>query len=87
MTRSLLLTIALAVSCLGGGVGAFAAGRSSGPDLTIVARAGTASGARSGTRAGAAAGRAAGYHAGYSAAYRRAYPAAYRAAYRRALGQ
>jgi hypothetical protein len=87
MTRSLLVTVVLAISCLGGGVAAFLAGRSSGPDLTIVARAGTASGTRSGRRAGATAGRAAGYRAGYDAGYHRAYPAAYRNAYRRAVGQ
>jgi hypothetical protein len=87
MTRSLLLTIALAISCLGGGAGAFLAGRSNGPNLTVVARAGAVSGARSGRRAGAATGRADGYHAGYTAAYRRAYPGAYRASYRRGLGQ
>jgi hypothetical protein len=87
MTRSLLLTLALAVSCLGAGVGAFLAGRSNGPDLTIVARAGTASGTRSGSLAGARSGQAAGYHAGYRAGYRRAYASAYRVAYRRALTQ
>ncbi|HTX31771.1 MAG TPA: hypothetical protein VMD09_10305 [Solirubrobacteraceae bacterium] len=87
MTRSLLVTVVLAISCLGGGVAAFIAGRSSGPDLTVVARAGMLSGARAGSRAGASTGRAAGYHAGYSAGYRRSYATAYRSAYQRALGQ
>lgn len=87
MTRSLLLTIALAISCVGAGVGSFLAGRSTGPDLSVVARAGTVSGARSGTRAGGRSGREAGYQAGYRAAYKHTYPGAYRVAYRRALSQ
>jgi hypothetical protein len=86
MTRSLLLTIALAVSCLGAATGGFLAGRSNGPDLSVVARAGTSSGARSGAQAGARAGRRAGYRVGYDDAYRPAYSRAYRAASKRALG-
>ena len=85
MTRSLLLTIALAICCLGAAVGAFLAGRSSGPDLSVVARAGTVSGAHSGSRAGARSGQGAGFHAGYHAGYRHAYSGAYHVAYRRAL--
>ena len=87
MTRSLLLTIALAISCLGAATGAFLAGRASGPDLNIVARAGTSVGYRSGARAGASSGRRAGYQAGYRAGYEHAYARAYRTAYSRALGR
>lgn len=86
MTRSLLLTLALAASCLGAATGGFLAGRSNGPDLSIVARAGTTSGARSGARAGVRAGRLAGYRVGYKNGYRRAYSRSYRVAYRHALG-
>ncbi len=86
MTRSLLLTIALATSCVGAGTGAFLAGRSNGPDLGVLARAGSLAGARSGARVGYDAGRVAGYRAGYTAGYRHGYPRAYRLAYQRAAG-
>lgn len=87
MTRSLVLTVVLAFSCVGVAAGAFLAGRSSGPDLTVVARAGTSAGARSGAQAGARAGRNSGYRAGYEAGYRHAYPQAYRTAYLRSVGR
>ncbi len=86
MPRSLLLTITLAVSCLGAGTGAFLAGRANGPDLGVVARAGGLAGARAGARAGYGAGRLAGYRAGYAAGYRHAYARAYRLAYQNAAG-
>jgi hypothetical protein len=85
MTRALLLTIALAISCLGAAAGAFLASRASGPDLSIVSRAGSFDGARSGARAGSSAGQLAGYRAGYHAGYHHAYGRAYRLAYLRAL--
>lgn len=86
MTRSLLLTLGLAFSCLGAAAGGFLAGRSNGPDLGVVARAGTSSGARSGAMAGARSGRLAGYRVGYRNGYREAYSRAYRVAYRHAVG-
>ena len=86
MTRSLLLTIALGLSCFGAATMAYLAGRDSGPDLTFVARAGTSSGLRSGVRAGLAAGHSAGFQAGYRAGFTLGYEPAYRAAYLRAAG-
>jgi hypothetical protein len=87
MTRSLLLTVVLALCCLGGATAAYMAGRASGPDLRLVARAGTSNGARAGARAGSLAGHKAGFRAGYTAGYKHAYPLAYRRAYRRAVHQ
>ena len=87
MTRSLVLTVVLAFSCVGVAAGAFLAGRSSGPDLTVVARAGTSAGARSGARAGARSGHHAGYRAGYEAGYKHAYARAYRTAYLHGVGR
>jgi hypothetical protein len=87
MTRALLLTVALALCCLGAATGAFLAGRSNGPNLSVLARAATSAGAHAGARRGAAAGRRAGYRAGYNAGYAHAYPKAYRAAYRHALSR
>jgi hypothetical protein len=87
MTRSLLLTVVLAAICLGAGTGAFMAGRSSGPDLSKVERAGSVAGARSGLQAGAGSGRVAGFKLGYRAGYKSAYERAYRAAYLHAAGQ
>jgi hypothetical protein len=86
MTRSLLLTIALALSCLGGATAAYMAGRASAPDLNIVARAGTSAGVASGSRAGSSTGKSAGFRAGYRAGYAHSYQDAYRTAYLRALG-
>jgi hypothetical protein len=85
MSRSLLLSVATALTCLGAATGAFFAGRAGGPDLKIVARAAGVSGAQSGAQAGSNAGRTIGYHAGYSAGYHHAYSRAYRLAYSRAL--
>lgn len=85
MTRALLLTIALAASCLGAAAGAFLASRADGPDLSHVARAGMAAGSRSGARTGSASGEVMGYRAGYQAGYRHAYARAYRTAYLREL--
>lgn len=87
MARSLLLTLVLAVGCLGAAAGGFLTGRANGPDLTIVARAGTSAGARSGDHAGSVSGRRAGYRAGFQVGYRTAYAHAYRGAYLRALGR
>jgi hypothetical protein len=81
MTRSFLLTVALAITCLGAATGAFMAGRSNGPDLSIVAHAGNQAGARSGFRAGVGSGREAGFRLGYQAGYKSAYDRAYRTAY------
>lgn len=86
MSRSLLLSLATALTCLGAGTGAFFAGRAGGPNLTIVARAASTAGAQSGTQSGSAAGRRAGYAAGYGAGYHHVYGASYRVAYRRELG-
>jgi hypothetical protein len=86
MSRSLLLSVATALTCLGAGTGAFFAGRAGGPNLTIVARAASSAGAQSGAQSGANAGLTAGYRAGYSVGYHHAYGTNYRAAYRRALG-
>jgi hypothetical protein len=87
MRGSLLVSLAMALVCLGAAAGAFLAGRSGGPDLAIAARAGSLAGARSGARAGSSAGRLAGYQAGYHAGYRHAYAPAYRLAYRQVLGR
>jgi hypothetical protein len=87
MTRSLLLTIALAITCLAAAAGAFLAGRSNAPDLSMLARAGTFAGARSGARSGAAAATQAGYRAGYQVGYERAYPGAYKTGYLTAVGR
>lgn len=84
MTRSLVLTVALAVCCLGAATAAFMAGRANGPDLRLLARSATSSGVRLGARAGSAAGQRAGFRAGYTAGYKHAYPLAYRTAYLRA---
>ena len=86
MSRSLLLSLATALVCLGAGAAAFLAGRAGGPNLTIVARAASTAGAHSGAQSGSSAGRAAGYRVGYGAGYHRAYGTSYRVAYRRALG-
>ena len=86
MSRSLLLSVATALTCLGVATGSSFAGREGGPNLTIVARAGSAAGVQSGIRSGSSAGSLAGYRAGYSAGYHRAYPLAYRSAYRRVVG-
>lgn len=87
MTRSFLLTVALALTCLGAGTGAFIAGRSNGPDLSIVARAGNQAGARSGFRAGVGSGQEVGYRLGYRAGYKSAYERAYRTAYLHAVAR
>lgn len=87
MSRSPLLSVATALTCLGAGMGAFFAGHSGGPDLAAITHVGSQAGAQSGIRAGSKAGRLAGYRAGYSAGYHHTYPAAYRVAYRRAVGQ
>lgn len=86
MSRSLLLSVATALVCLGAGTGAFFAGRAGGPNLTIVARAASSAGAQSGAQSGSNAGRTAGYRVGYSVGYHHAYGVNYRVAYRRALG-
>jgi hypothetical protein len=86
MSRSLVLSVATALACLGTGAGAFVAGRAGGPNLRIVAHAASAAGAQSGAQSGSSAGRVAGYHTGYSAGYHHAYGTAYRVAYRRAVG-
>ena len=83
MTRSLVLTVVLALCCLGAATAAYMAGRASGPDLSIAARSGTWSGVRMGARAGSAAGRKAGFRTGYSAGYKHAYPLAFHTAYLR----
>ncbi len=85
MTRSLLLTLVLAVSCLGAATAAYLTGRASGPDLSVVARSATSNGDHSGARAGSSAGQRVGFRAGYSAGYQHAYPLAYQAAYRQAV--
>jgi hypothetical protein len=87
MSRSLLLSVATALTCLAAGTGAFFAGRSGGPNLAFVTRAASQAGAQSGAHAGSKAGRLAGYRAGYSAGYHHAYSAAYHAAYHHAVGQ
>jgi hypothetical protein len=87
MTRALLASVATALTCLGAGVGAFLAGRSGGPNLVMVARAGSQAGQQSGARAGSSAGRLAGYRVGYGAGYHHAYPGAYHAAYKHAIGR
>lgn len=87
MSRSLLLSVATALACLGAGAGGFLAGRAGGPNLRIVAREASTAGAQSGAQSGARAGAIAGYHAGHSAGYHHAYGRAYRVAYRRALEQ
>ena len=86
MSRSLLLSVATALTCLGAGTGAFYAGRAGGPNLTIVARAASTAGAQSGAQSGSNAGRKAGYRVGYPAGYHHAYGVNYRVAYRRGLG-
>jgi hypothetical protein len=64
MTRSLLLTIALAITCLAAAAGAFLAGRSNAPE-------------RSGAAAATQAGYRAGYQVGYERAYPGAYKTGY----------
>lgn len=84
MRRSLLVSVAVALSCLGAGAGGFLAGRAGGPDLKLTVRAGSLAGARSGSQVGARAGDSDGYRAGYKAGSANAYWPAYRLAYRRA---
>jgi hypothetical protein len=85
MSRSLLLSVATALICLGAGTGAFFAGRAGGPNLTIVARTASTAGAQSGAQSGSNAGRIAGYHTGYRVGYHSAYGASYRQTYRSVL--
>lgn len=87
MTRSLMLTIMLTLSCLGAATAGYLGGRTSGPDLTAVARAGTSAGAHSGIRAGSNAGEGDGFRAGYRAGYGHTYAGAYRAAYTQIVGR
>jgi hypothetical protein len=84
MSRSPLLSVATALTCLAAGMGAFFAGRSGGPNLAVITHVGSQAGAQSGIRAGSKAGGTAGYRAGYSAGYHHSYPVAYHLAYRRA---
>jgi hypothetical protein len=85
MPRSLLLTLVMALACLGAAVGTFFAADTSGPNLRILARAGSLAGAHSGARVGASAGRLAGYRAGYGAGFQHTYAHAYGVAYRLGL--
>jgi hypothetical protein len=85
MARSLVMTVALALCCIGAGTAAFMAGRANAPDLRLLARSGTSSGVRLGARAGSAAGQKAGFRAGYTAGYKTTYSLAYRTAYLRAV--
>lgn len=87
MSRSLVLSVATVLTCLGAGTGAFFAGRAGGPNLRIVAHTASTAGAQSGAQSGLSAGRSAGYRAGYGVGYHRAYGTTYRVAYRNALGQ
>lgn len=87
MSRSLVLSIVTALTCIGAGTGAFFAGRAGGPNLGIVARTASTAGAQSGAQSGASAGRIAGYHAGYTVGYLHAYGTSYRVAYRNAVGR
>lgn len=87
MRRSLLCSLAIALSCPGVAVGGFLAGRAGGPDLAAAARAGALAGARAGAHVGSTKGRLAGYRAGYAAGYHHAYASAYALAYREALNR
>jgi hypothetical protein len=85
MSRSLVLTVVLALCCLGAATAAYMAGRASAPNLSLAARSGNSSGMRMGSRAGSSAGHKAGFRTGYAAGYRHAYPLAYRTAYLRTV--